>query len=73
MDKAGRCNVVQFALGYVSVSECEYDSVKMTQSNSTRSSNDRSRGEMEEDTETAKPEFKLGINVLCTRCLYAAE
>ncbi len=70
------CNVVQFAPGYVCVSECDSNSVKMTRSNSvkvtwsnsTRSSNDRSDGAMdEEDIETAKSEFRLGIECILRR------
>ncbi len=41
--------------------------VKMTRSNSTRSSNDRSGGAMEEDIETAKSEFRLGMNCILHR------
>ncbi len=45
------CNVVQFALGYVSVN-----------------SNDRSGGAMvEEDIETMKSEFRLGIKCILHR------
>ncbi len=44
----------------------------MTQSNSTRSSDDRSGGAIgEEDVETAKSEFRLGIESLfCTALIY---
>ncbi len=68
----GPCNEVQFAPGYVSVSQCE--SVKMTRSNATRrSSNGRSGGAMgEEDSKTAKSEFRLGmICIVQTEFIYS--
>ncbi len=54
------------------MSECEGNSVKMTRSNSTRSDDHRSKV-IEEDIETAKSEFRLGIGcgALCTESLYA--
>ncbi len=64
------CNVVQFAPGYVCVSECECEcnSVKMTRSNSTRSGNDRSGRAMgEEESKTAKSEFRLGMKCILYR------
>ncbi len=64
------CNVVQFAPGYVCVSECESNSVKVTQSYSTRS-DDRSGGAMgDEDIETAKSEFRLGMSIYFAQHLY---
>ncbi len=61
--------IVQLAPGYVCVSECECESnsVKVTQSNSTWSSNDRSGGAMEEAIETAKSEFRLVIKCIVRR------
>ncbi len=52
--------VVYFVPGYVCMSECECES--------TRNSNDRSSGAMvEEDVETAKSEFRLGIPCIVHR------
>ncbi len=63
------CNVFQLAPGYVCVSVSVTQS-KMTQSNSTRSSDDRSGGAMfEEDVETAKSEFRLGMLCILHRGL----
>ncbi len=49
----------------VSECECQSNSVKVTQSNSTWSSDDRSSAAMEEDVETAKSE--LGMKCILHR------
>ncbi len=58
------CSDVTFAPGHVYVSECESNSVKVTQSDSTQS-DDCSGGAMgEEDIEAVKFEFRLGMEYL---------
>ncbi len=64
------CNIA-LVPGHVFMSECESNSVKMPPSNSTQS-DDHSGGVVgEEDIETAKSEFRLGIEYLfCAALVY---
>ncbi len=66
------CTVVQLAPGYVYMSECNSAQPKLTPSNSAQSSDDRSGEAMcEENIETAKSEFRLGMESLfCTALIY---